>query len=221
MQSLKHNSFCKNCDNFMDITNNISSDNAEINEDENINNTILESSDYNVPITESTGGGISDTNINELLTGSDIDLDLPKNFNISNLNKNTEFNKLNSNEKTLVINRILENNKNKGKTNDNVVNKESYYYCKSCGYNEIILPKQFIFGRGNESNNDNLNFDIKNYIYDNTLPRTKKYNCIDSNCSTHKKPELKLAIFYRERDTYNTRYICLICNAFWNTYLKN
>jgi hypothetical protein len=223
----QQSSFCKNCKNFMDITNNISSVDSEKNltggnnhDNANEIDIEIESSDYDVTMSESIGGAISDTNVSEILNGSDTDLDI-KNFNVSDLNKNTTFNKLSNNQKTLVINRILEKMpKNKTKQSDNVASKDSYYYCKSCGYNEIIPSGQFIFSRGDEKNDDFYNYRFKNYIYDNTLPRSKKYNCVNDKCPTHNNPSLKLAVFYRQKNSYNIRYICTVCNGFWNTFVE-
>jgi hypothetical protein len=111
--SILESSFCKNCDNFMDITNNISNTIGETLTGGNILDDLeddqIESSDYDVSISESTGGAnlISDGNINNILDGSDTDISISKNFNINDLNKNSVFNKLSNEQKTLVINRIL------------------------------------------------------------------------------------------------------------------
>ena len=229
-QIFQQSSFCKNCENFMDITNNISSIDSDKNliggsSLNNLGDISLESSDYDVSASASAtaiggGGNISDTNVSDILNGNDTDFNI-KNFNINDLNKNTTFNKLSNNQKTLVINRILEKiPKNKSKQTDTVVNKDSYYYCKSCGYNEIIPPKQFIFSRGYEKNDDFYNYRFRNYIHDKTLPRSKKYNCINDKCPTHDNPSLKLAVFYRQKNSYNVRYICTVCNNFWNTYVE-
>ena len=225
-QLFQQSSFCKNCENFMDITNNISSIDSDKNLvgggfHNNLNDIPIESSDYDVSVSESIGGGnISETNLTDILNGSDTDMNI-KNFNINDLNKNTTFNKLSNNQKTLVINRILEKiPKSKSKQSDSIVSKDSYYYCKSCGYNEIIPPKQFIFSRGDEKNDDFYNYRFRNYIHDNTLPRSKKYNCINDKCQTHSNPSLKLAVFYRQKNSYNVRYICTVCNNFWNTFVE-
>ncbi len=209
----------------MDITNNISVIDGEKSlhggqNDINLNNIHIESSDYDVSISESIGGAISDSNVNDILNGSDTDLDI-KNFNLNDLSKNPTFNKLSSNQKTLVINRILEKiPKNKPKQTDNNIGKDSYFYCKSCGYNEKIPPKQFIFSRGDEKNDDFYNYRFINYVNDNTLPRSKKYNCINEKCATHQNPSLKLAVFYRQKGSYNIRYICTVCNNYWNTFVE-
>lgn len=239
--SLVENSFCKNCDNLMDITNNISSTLVEIQSDEiqtggnNVSDIMgdieVESSDYDVSMSESInefgnkldgGAGsdnISENDISNLLDGSDTNVSLPKNFNINDLNKNSKFNKLSIDQKTLVVNRILENvPKQKQSKSNNQSNKKSYFYCKSCGYNEKIPNKKFIFSRGNENKNEIFNSNFINFVNDNTLPRTKNYNCINPNCSSHSNPEVKMAVFYRHSGSYNVRYICQICNKYWDIY---
>jgi hypothetical protein len=58
----------------------------------------------------------------------------------------TVFNKLSNEQKTLVINRILEKtpHKQKQQKSNEHTRKKSYFYCKSCGYNEKIPNKKFI-----------------------------------------------------------------------------
>ena len=223
--SILESSFCKNCDNFMDITNNISNTIGETQTGGNIledfEDVQIESSDYDVLISESTGGAnlISDSNISNILDGSDTDISISKNFNINDLNKNSIFNKLSNEQKTLVINRILEKiPKQKQQKSTEHIRKKSYFYCKSCGYNEKIPNKKFIFSRGNENKNEIVNYNFMNYVNDYTLPRTKNYNCINQNCLTHINPEIKMAVFYRHKGSYNIRYICKICDKYWNIY---
>lgn len=240
---IQQSSFCKNCENFMDITNNISIVDTDkigggIGGDgvlEDFGEIPTESSDYDVSLGMGLGinnflhegGGevgeesnLSDNNLNDILNGSDVEFDV-KNLNINNLNKNQTFNKLSNLQKTLVINRILEKiPKTKTKQPENIVKKDSYYYCRTCGYTELIPDKQFIFSRGDEKNDDFYNYKFKNYIHDNTLPRTKKYNCINDKCSTHQNPSSKYAVFYRQKNSYNIRYICGICESFWNTFVE-
>lgn len=224
--SVVESSFCKNCDNLMDITNNISNTLEDIqswgNNDNIVGDTEVESSDYDVSISESFVGGsdnISDNDLSNLLDGSDTNISLPKNFNINDLNKNPSFNKLSMEQKTLIVNRILENAPKQKQTKTNTQsNKKSYFYCKSCGYNEKIPNKKFIFSRGNENKNEIFNYNFINFVNDNTLPRTKNYNCINSNCPTHSNPEAKIAVFYRHSGSYNIRYICQICNKYWDIY---
>ena len=44
--------------------------------------------------------------------------------------------------------------------------------------------------------------------------------CINDKCSTHKEPQLKNAVFYRQKGSYTTRYICTVCDSFWNTFIE-
>lgn len=223
--SILKSSFCKNCDNFMDITNNISNTIEEIqsggNNVDKLEGVIIESSDYDVSLSESTGGAnnISENDLTNILDGSDTDISVSKNFNINDLNKNATFNKLSNEQKTLVINRILDKAPKQKQSKSYVhSSKKSYFYCKSCGYNEKIPNQKFIFSRGNENKNEIYNYNFMNFVNDNTLPRTKNYNCINSICSTHVNPELKMAVFYRHKDSYNIRYICKVCNKYWDIY---
>ena len=220
--------FCKVCENFMDITNNVSIPN--LNPIDNTLNLVGGaknediSSDYDVSsdITSKKKkvAIITDDDIVNVLSGKDLPFELD-NFNMNDLSKNPYFNKLNSNQKTLVINRLYEKipkNQKIPKNNDAFTGKDSYFYCKNCGYNEKIPEKMFIFSRsGENSNNDSYNTKFVNYKYDNTLPFTKKYNCINKDCKTHKEPSLKKAVFYRVGGTYAVRYICSVCDYYWNT----
>lgn len=222
--------FCRICENFMDITNNVSIPNT--NPIENIltggaktdDNT---SSDYDVSSSDNTkrkkGHVLVDSDIEDILNGKEINIDIEM-VNINNLNKISYFNKLNSNQKTLVINRLYEKlpkNQKIPKTDVNI-DKDSYFYCKNCGYNEKIPPKMFIFSRSSENNISGVyTTNFTNLKYDNTLPTTKKYNCINKECKTHKNPNLKNAVFYRYGNTYAIRYICTVCDNHWSTSTEN
>jgi len=241
--------FCKICENFMDITNNVSVPNPTMTLNSNQNGLIgglnggliggLEpgltgtedaSSDYDVSSEVPTSRKKKTTTLTEpdiisILDGQDLPFELD-NFNINDINKIPYFNKLNSNQKTLVINRLYEkvpkNQKIKLSTETTGIIKDSYFYCKNCGYNEKIPDKMFIFSRSNETNNnDNTSTKFINYKYDNTLPFSKKYNCVNKDCSTHKNPGTKYAVFYRLNNTYTIRYICTVCDSFWSTFVEN
>jgi hypothetical protein len=217
----------------MDITNNVSIPN--INPVENVlgNNTVLKndilSSDYDVSSDINMSKkkkvtSISEENIIDVLEGKDLPFELD-NFNMNDLSKITIFNKLNSNQKTLVINRIYEKipkNQKIPKNIDTSTNKDSYFYCKNCGNNKKIPDKTFIFSRTSEkSNEDTFSSRFLNFKYDNTLPFTKKYKCINKDCPTHKDPSVKYAVFHRMGNTYAVRYICTVCDFYWNTSTDN
>ena len=212
--------FCKICDNFMDITNNIVNINlpnqsggndCEISSDYDIN-----SSEYDTSINSSNN--LTENNVNKILEGGDLN----ENFKVEDLNKNPVFNKLNNNLKTVVINKILEKIpiNNKSEKYENINFKDSYFYCKSCGYYEKIPDKQFIFSRGYEIKDDSYNLKFNQYKFDVTLPNSKKYICINDTCATHNDPKLKMAVFFRQKGSYNIKYICNVCDSIWNTFVE-
>ena len=228
--------FCEICQNFMDITNNVSStSNNKEEEEENIDsedftkseikeNEAITSSDFETKISEASitdNSLLSDVFVNEILEGKESNINF-KNFDINDLNKNQVFNKLSNNQKTLVINRILEKIPKSIKVNKSIdINKESYNYCKTCGYYEKIKNKTSIFTRGNEKKNYSYNLKFLQYKNDYTLPTTKKYNCINDSCKTHTDPKIKYAVFFRDRESsYNIKYICTVCDSYWNTFIE-
>ncbi len=250
--------FCEVCQNFMDITNNVSSNiedtkNLEVDKNENNyesdkedteeenednknedNNELVKnkesenksiiSSEYEPKfseVSESENSLLSDSFISEVLEGKDANINY-KNFSLNDLNKNQQFNKLSNNQKTLVINRILEKLPKTIKISKSYdLNKESYNYCKTCGYYQKIKNRTSIFTRGNEKKNHSYNLKFLQYKNDFTLPTTKKYNCINISCTTHENPKLKYAVFFRDNDaSYNIKYVCTICDSYWNTYIE-
>ena len=189
----------------MDISNNLSF----INDNENNNN--MESSDYETSLDK-----------NDLLTKKDI-VDIvngkEKNIyekinNVNDIKNNIYFEELNDKDKNIIINKYFEYiNKN---NSDNA--KNTYFYCSNCGYSEIIKNNTVIFSKSTKvKDNELLNENFLNYKYDKTLPSTKKYNCLNEKCTTHKNPSIKNAIFYRIENSFEIKYICCICNAYWKT----
>ena len=47
-------------------------------------------------------------------------------------------------------------------------------------------------------------------------PRTKDYTCKNINCITHTNTENKEAVYYREKESYETNYLCTVCFNSWN-----
>ena len=215
--------FCIKCQNNMDISNNISmlqesfhKGGKNQNNDEITYESDIDSSDITID-------KIKHENVFDVLNVIDKLKFNTENFDIKDLNKNDNFNKLNSNQKTLTINKIFEIYPNlkiqfNKETDENNLNNESYFYCKNCGYYEKIIPKTLIFSKNNNTNTNNKKYNLNylNYKYDNTLPFTKNYNCNNSNCSTHKNIELKNATLYK-KSNYVVTTICNVCNAFWDS----
>jgi len=219
----------------MDITNNVviqgqTQTGGKITNDHNEVNNVLESSDFDVStdidnqVTVSTKKNKNVTVLNEndlidILNGNFTkELD---NYNIKDVTKIPYYNKLSDNQKSLITTRLYEKlpkNQKINKNSDSDIVKDAYFYCKSCGYYEKIPDKTFIFSRSFDKNSNEItNNNFLNLKFDNTLPYSKKYNCENKNCTTHKNPATKNAVFYRLNNSYNIRYICTVCNHFWST----
>ena len=232
--------FCKICLNFMDITNNVSShvdvQNGGITYDKDGNiidsdvNDITESSDFDINISSKKKNisknitEITDSVIESMLNGDILDIEINED-SINDINKLSYFNKLNNNQKTLVINRLYEKlpkNQKIPKTFNSESFKQSYFYCKNCGYSEKIPENMLILSRNISKNtNDSINNFMKYYKYDNTIPISKNYNCINTECPTHTNPLIKNALFFREPNSYVLKYICNVCESIWRTENKN
>lgn len=214
---------CAICDDNLEITNKVYSKNTQDSATESItSDTSFEASN----LTEDDIDNIVKNNIHNVKISS-------KNFDMDDLYKNQYFNKLTDNEKTLVMNRIDDKisklktkikPSSKSKTNSqqlnqnttkNVYKKESYFYCKSCGYSITILPKTLIFSRGSANKYFSKGQEFYNDV--SIYPISKNYNCLNKNCKTHKEPSLKNAVMHRTPGEYVINYKCNECDYTWNT----
>lgn len=184
--------FCNECYNFMDIT-----------------NTVYENRDIPKEFL-STTEEINNLNIfiETVLKGENYDPSLIENISIEQIHENEYFKSLDKNKKTMVINSFLKKTKNK---TDELKNK-FYFYCNNCGFNTPIKNKTCIY----QDKIDIKPINVENYKYDQTFPTTKKYVCINKNCDTHSKPEIKKASFFKlNPHSYETTFLCHVCNITW------
>ena len=59
--------------------------------------------------------------------------------------------------------------------------------------------------------------DYKLICHDNTLPRTRDYNCKNINCLTNDKNNKEVqkeAVFFRSKN-YDITYVCTVCEFGW------
>ena len=98
---------------------------------------------------------------------------------------------------------------------DNKDNKDaSSFICTNCGYSKPIEPGTNLYTRLSDdqvqlySSND-----YSNIVHNDTLPRTRNYTCPNKNCSTHKSPGTREAVFFRKSNTYKVVYICTVCET--------
>jgi hypothetical protein len=91
------------------------------------------------------------------------------------------------------------------------------FKCNNCNYKNVIKETIRLY---------QLNIDSTYSVYrsmdDNKMlfmnpiyPRTKDYSCKNINCISHKDERNKEAVFFREKDSYSTNYICGICFSGW------
>jgi hypothetical protein len=90
------------------------------------------------------------------------------------------------------------------------------FKCNNCNYRKQINETISLYQM-----NVNTTYSGHRSIEDNKLlamnpiyPRTKDYTCMNVNCITHKDSN-KEAVFFREKDTYETNYLCTICFNSW------
>ena len=91
------------------------------------------------------------------------------------------------------------------------------FKCNNCNYKKKIKDTIRLY----QYNVDSI-YSVVRSIDDNKLlfmnpiyPRTKDYSCKNINCVSHKDAKNKEAVFFREKDSYLTNYICGICYNSW------
>lgn len=140
---------------------------------------------------------------------NNIDLSNEK-ININELQKHKDFIALKDKEKKDLL-RILKSNE------DDSLN--AYYVCKNCSHSEKLTKRTNVLNRmfiGSVSGYNDVEM-YKYYIHDKTLPHTRDYICRNKSCPTHNNPEKRDAKWFRpNQSTYNTYYVCTVCETVWN-----
>lgn len=133
--------------------------------------------------------------------------DYKADFSLEDLEKNTNYNKLDENDKEK-LNVLFSSASSIGGI---------MFKCNNCNYKKKINETIKLY---------QLNVDSVYSIYrssdDNKLlylnpifPRTQNYSCKNINCISHKDTTNKEAIFFREKDSYLTNYVCGVCYSSW------
>jgi DNA-directed RNA polymerase subunit M/transcription elongation factor TFIIS len=91
------------------------------------------------------------------------------------------------------------------------------FKCNNCNYKKKINETIRLY----QLNVDSV-YSVYRSMDDNKLlflnpiyPRTHDYNCKNINCISHKDETNKEAVFFREKDSYLTNYICGVCYSSW------
>lgn len=129
-------------------------------------------------------------------------------FTIEQLEENAEYAKLSDDMKEKLKKGLFGKNESYGGI---------IFKCNNCNYKKKIKETIKLY----QLNVDSV-YSVYRSVEDNKLlamnpiyPRTKNYTCKNINCITHKKPDLKEAVFFREKDSYLTNYVCTVCFSNW------
>lgn len=98
-----------------------------------------------------------------------------------------------------------------------IVYTDAMFFCNNCNYSKQ-LDKTFLLYKFEKKNLTESNKTIEdNQILSKSpiLPRTKDYICKNPNCTTHKNPALKEAVYYRDENSLTLNYLCTVCNYNW------
>lgn len=99
--------------------------------------------------------------------------------------------------------------------NDKVeTNNTAFFVCKFCKNYKKIPPNTTLYIKHYENSNDIEQQNYENQIYDQTLPRTRNYICINDQCESHKKNTIKEAVITKNA-TGKVIYICTLCLHYW------
>lgn len=130
-------------------------------------------------------------------------------FPVDKLKKSKRFAKLDKDMQK----KLLDNFTSKKKVEINTV-----FQCTNCSNVEPITTtvKLFEIRKDKEGSKQLESYEIDYYINDPTLPRTRDYNCKNPDCITHKKSDSKEAIFFREKGSYQLKYVCTVCSHIWS-----
>jgi hypothetical protein len=127
-------------------------------------------------------------------------------FSKEELYKNKKYQKLDETEKTK-INLLFEE----------MISSGAEFKCENCNYTKQITETTILYQINMEDKVEQIKNLEENELTtkDPTLPHTHDYTCKNPNCMTHKKPELKDAVFLREKNSYKLNYICCVCYYNW------
>lgn len=101
----------------------------------------------------------------------------------------------------------------------NIIPQSSVIYyqtCKNkeCGQTRMLSPGTLIYKQERNIQHQ-FDEDYSRYRHSKILPKTAKYICPNSDCKTHQNPKLRNAVFFREKNTLQLVYICMVCDKYW------
>jgi hypothetical protein len=129
------------------------------------------------------------------------------NLKLSDIEKEEEYTKLKDSIKSKIKSLIDKENTNK-----------MIFKCLNCNHESAINKTISLYYL-----NLKKDIDVKSSIEDNKiyvqnpiLPRTRDYTCKNINCLTHKNKKIKEAVYIKNENTFDLKYICSVCFTDWN-----
>ena len=201
--------FCPNCSNSYDITK-PSADQTGGAEADTITT---------VSTTQSAGGDMDDL-VNRIMEKEDIGPNDVVGVQLDSLKKVPAYKKLNKKWKEFVYNKISDqipkNKKIKSLDKDKLKRNLAFFKCTNCGHMQQIKDGTKIYSRSfGVDDQYHINRVNPHRIESNVLLRTRRYNCPNVKCLSHKDDEKREAVIYRIGDSYMVGYSCVACNANW------
>lgn len=186
--------FCQNCDNVFDIMK------GETKQSGGVNNKDL---------------------ITKILKNVTLDAKEMKDLESINIDEfihSPEYNKLKSNQKEFVYNKIqellpLEFKKILTEEIKQSADEKAYFVCNNCGNKKAIRKGTLIFSKvSSDIAQSYSSADVSEMKYSDILPRTRKYICPNDECPSHTNYSVREAVFFRMNNTFRVKHICLACD---------
>lgn len=165
-----------------------------------VGNKMVVASTKKIPVKSVTAG------ITQVIKNNINPNDLKISFTKDQLLRNKNYGKLSMEDK----NKMLEIfNQEGGATS-------AMFLCNNCNWNQNIDSTIKLYSYDKMENTQKISPNEYFMIFNNPiLSRTKDYSCKNLSCQTHKKPELKEAVFFHDNKTLNVKYICGSCYNSW------
>ncbi len=129
------------------------------------------------------------------------------NLKLSDIEKDEEYTKLKESIKTKIKSLIDKENTNK-----------MIFKCLNCSHESSIDKTIRLYYLNLKKDIDVKSSidDNKIYVQNPILPRTRDYTCKNINCLTHKNKKIKEAVYIKNENTFDLKYICAVCFTDWN-----
>jgi hypothetical protein len=152
---------------------------------------------------------------NNIITKKEVTYNDIKKYDLKEIVKKPEYKNFSSKNKEYIYNKFKElmpknkNTKSKKYEDDN----PAFFICSNCNFTKKINDGRIIYSKTYGITKKTSTINMTDMIYDDTLPRTRKYICPNTNCESHTNANIKEAVFYRDTDSYKINFICIACKS--------